>query len=160
MTKFFFWLLFFFFPCVAAAQLNNAEAISATFLKWTMEKKMCFEKVEGLKQLAHNQICIDEDCKNKLSILPANVSYKRVAAQRFVRSIAVPIEFTISDSMKTENLYFTDTLSSKDLKIARKSSPKDLQGENPFFVARYVQPAAIIVGSMAVIVALFYIRSK
>ena len=87
------------------------------------------------------------------------INYERIEAQQFKREVIIPMN--IQDStFRSEMLTYTDSLSIEQIREIRKASTAPFKGDAPGRLATLVRPITFVIGSIAGLISLFYIRSR
>ena len=104
-------------------------------------------------------ISLDSSSTAILQIGRPDLQYKKTDNKQYERYISLNLIHQ-EGSMQSEVVEYRDTLSGKDLRQVIRTSPALLKGDDPTTLSRWVKPITLISGSIAVVVALFYIRSS
>lgn len=87
------------------------------------------------------------------------ITYKRIEGQQFKREVIIPIN--IQDStFRSEMLTYSDSLSIDQIRQIRKASKAPFKGDAPGRMATLVRPVTFVLGSIAALISLFYLRSR
>lgn len=143
----------------ASAQLHNGECYRRLVADYFEKNGSNYQQLSGdfLKDWMP-PYTIDTS-GSSLFMAPPEITYAGIGKKQYCRSLKVFLN--LQDSvMRSEVLTFSDTLSLKQVKAVRRASPKTLKGDTPGFSAKIARPMVIVASSIALIVALFYIRSQ
>jgi hypothetical protein len=148
-----------FLSIVALAQPNNLQLSQTLMEKFAKKEGKNYYKIKGdLKE--SSTFKKDSSSKYMLEIFPPNIEYQKVSKNTFLRKIEIRFIKSLGDSLISKTESISDTLSIKQIQQIRAKSPNPYKGGNPLPMARYLMPSASILGSVAVIVLLFYLRSS
>lgn len=151
-------LIFICFPFLLSAQKTNEVILKELLENWCKENKACIPTIVGDEGIALAP-CQGIPTIQKLTILPPTITYKKLAKSQFQRILQVSMDvLAIDSSMKAITLSYQDTLSTKELRTVFRKSKDTFKGENPLVFQRFVKPTMMIIGSIAIIVSLFYLR--
>lgn len=151
-------LVLIHFPFFLSAQKTNELILKELLENWSKENKACMLTILG-KEGITLMPCQGTASTQKIGILPPYIAYKKLAKSQFQRTLQVSMDIvSIDSSVKATTLSYQDTLSTQALRSVYRKSAKPFKGENPLFFQRFIKPSAIIIGSIAMIVSLFYLR--
>ncbi len=89
------------------------------------------------------------------------ISYKKISSKSRHYQRLLSFSSTLSTKPpETQMITFTDTLELNEIKEVIKKSPKELKGDKPTIMSKWIRPALLISLSTTVIIALFFVRSS
>ena len=150
-------LLFSFLSLLS--QPNNLQVSQTLMEKFAQKEGKNYYKIKGnIAKISPFEK--DSSSKYMLEVFVPRIEYQVISKEKFIRKVEIRFIKSLEDSLISSTESVSDTLSSKQLRHIRAKSPNPYKGENPLAMARYVMPSASILGSVAVIVVLFYLRSN
>jgi len=102
---------------------------------------------------------LDSSSQNTLLIAEVEISYERIAPQRYLRAINIPINLQ-GQQFQSDILGYSDSLGLQKIRSLRKSAPQAFKGDPPGRFATTVKPILITLGSISTVFALFYLRTR
>ncbi|GEM_PF-2273925 len=143
-----------------AAQVPNGAIYEELIDTYFSEHGNRYQQVQG--QPIKNwmpEYELDSLSLKRLMISPVIVKYERLGKKSYVRMISVRL--SVQDSVVTSsNPTYRDTLDKKSFKKIFRESPHEFRADNPSILSKWIIPSALISGSVAGVVALFFVRSR
>lgn len=102
----------------------------------------------------------DSLAQNRLIPQKWEIAYHSLSQKKYLRQLSLQMRIQKKDTFSFFETKYQDTLSKAQVKALLRSEKADFQGKNPFWQDIYIKPATIIISSVAVILALFYVRSQ
>lgn len=146
-------------PDEIPAQFSN-EAIFQRLLAPVVIQNGPFSKLEAPWLRGISLPAADSSARRSLEIRQPEVQYRRIGGELYRRSLRLQLLVTENSISQGLSPVFEDTLSLVQLRAIRRASPPALRGDLPTAGARIWRPAALIAGSAALVVSLFYLRSR
>ncbi|MEZ4687620.1 MAG: hypothetical protein R3B47_16625 [Bacteroidia bacterium] len=142
-----------------AAQQSHTEVVKALYTELAgripSAGSVEIDSLEGISA----GILVEKGKKNLKVDFP-DVSYKKIAAERYQRSIGINYQLSDSTGMQGGTLVKTDTLDIAVLRRMRREAPSDLKGGPVTGFGKLLRPVAIVAGSIGAIIVLFQLRTK
>jgi hypothetical protein len=157
-----FWLAFLGIaglPGRLPAQPDNGQVFRQLVEGFLKKEQQAFRSIEGEWPLAWRPAVQADSSLPVLQLNEVWVEYQALKSDRYQRTLRIPLSW--QDSLpQTRSLAHIDTLALAQLRRLRRASPRSLRGDAPGWGSRWLQPLIIVSGSIASLVALFYIRSQ
>lgn len=147
------------FPTGLPAQPDNGQVFRQLMEGFLKKEQQAFRAIEGEWPLAWRPAMQADSSLPVLQLDEVWVGYQPIKPDRCQRRLRIPLSW--QDSLpQTRSLEHIDTLALAHLRRLRRASPPSLRGDAPGWASRWLQPLIIVGGSIASLVALFYIRSQ
>jgi len=141
----------------AKSQISN-DLVYNQLLEEYLSSKSSWKSVLGFRTpYVDSLLRVDTTQSITLNLADPEINYRRVQGGRYLRSLSVLVS---SSDGEDQLLQRSDTLSSKEINESRRSVHPNLRGEHPSTLRRCLMPAGTILGGIAGIISLFYIRSR
>lgn len=159
MKKYFVLGTYLLFMSMAFSQPDNLQLCQQLMEKFAQKEGKQYAKIKG-NLPKKNPFQTDDCAAYMLEVFSPEIDYQRINKNIFVRKVEIRFIKSFKDSLISKTEMISDSLSAKQIRNIRAKSPNPYKGENPLILARYVMPSVGILGSAALIVALFYLRSN
>jgi hypothetical protein len=161
MIRYCFLLFLLFPPTYLFSQISN-EAAYRQLLSQFFEKDLgTINSFEGTFVGDWVPKIVFDPSKSSTKVIMGELEivYERIEDQQFKREVIIPMN--IQDStFRSEMLTYTDSLSITQIREIRKGSASPFKGDAPGRMATLVRPVTFVIGSIAGLISLFYIRSR
>lgn len=142
------------------AQLPNDSLYRQLITDILTENQGPFQQIEGIPQSNFTvDSLLDSTSKSRLTILSAEVTYRKWHKDSFVRQVAVPYQID-SDQLASFSLSVQDTLSRRQLRRVMRHSSLPLRGQDPRKWVRIVRPITWIGAPLVLSLILFGWRTQ
>ncbi len=142
------------------SQISNVLVFDSMVVGYCQGKADKLSKLTGFLTSG-----VEAELKGKLKgvdsvrVEEPRVKFKKIGKEEIERKIEV--DFLVNmETGDMDALKYCDTLDRKTLRKVRATKYPELKGEHPGVMHRFVWPTVGLVGGVATIVSLFYIRSR
>ncbi len=143
----------------ASAQHTNEQIYRQLLQQFHTEHPATYKTIKGRYFSDYlPDIAIDSNRTEILNLEGFSIQYNPLGKKSYLRSIEIPVSVQ-GKMLKQEVLTHQDTLNARQLRSVIKKSAEPFKGEDPTQYSRWIQPAALVGGSILAIIGLFFIRS-
>ncbi|MFN0200501.1 MAG: hypothetical protein ACKVTZ_03225 [Bacteroidia bacterium] len=146
------------FPMYLFSQISNETICTQLLERYLAQKGTAYAKIR-MEAVLPKLWQIDSLSTKQLEIAKPVIQYQKIENKRYVRKVELFFTQEMAGEIESKKEIFQDTLTKRQLKKLFRTTKAEFQGENPFLFAKFVAPSLVLVGSVAAIVTLFYVRS-
>lgn len=142
------------------AQPGNDE-IALNLLRNAVESEPGIGEIQSFFSLpGAENISMSDSGNAVISLSPPVISYLKRHDNLFDRKVEMAATIANGAHATREILTYQDSITYRQMRRLIRTSAKPFRGEDPTFRAKWIFPAAAILGGTGITFALFYLRSQ